>query len=143
MPKKGKGRLICPVQTGRRKKRDVQGYEGPRVWGSWVSDLVDSGQVSKVETILDAMDWPQLIIFHYDGSDRVVAPFVVGVSSRGNPLCVVIRLEGVSRSGKGPGWRVFQVEKMENVENHQEFFEPDDFDFQEFYPWTYKVLKML
>jgi len=126
-----------------KKKADVQGYEGPRAWDTWVSDLADSGQVSKIETILDAMDWPQLIIFSYDGSDRVVAPFVVGVSSQGNPLMRGYQLEGVSRSGKGEGWRVFQIDKMVNVENHQDFFDPDDFDFQEFYPWTYKVLKML
>jgi hypothetical protein len=32
---------------------------------------------------------------------------------------------------------------MENLENYNEYFEPDEFDFKEFYPWIYKVLKML
>jgi len=97
----------------------------------------------KIQTILDAMDWPQLIIFKYGESDRVAAPFVVGVSSEGNPLMRGYQLEGNSRSGKGAGWRVFQVRKMENVENHQDFFSKDDFDFKETYPWIFKVFKML
>lgn len=97
----------------------------------------------KILTILDAMDWPQLIIFEYSGSSRVVAPFVIGVSSQGNPLMRGYQIEGVSRSGKGDGWRMFQIRKMENVENHQDFFNPDQFDFQRFYPWIYKVFKML
>lgn len=97
----------------------------------------------KIETILDAMDWPQLIVFQYDGSDRVVAPFVVGVSSEGNPLLRGFQLEGISRSGKGPGWRVYQIMKMVKVENHWDYFRASDFDFDRSYPWTFKVFKML
>lgn len=104
---------------------------------------LETDSLRKMRTILNAMDWPQLIIFHYGESDRVVAPFVVGVSSEGNPLMRGYQLEGISRSGKGEGWRVFQIRKMENVENHQDFFDPDDFDFVESYPWIYKVFKML
>jgi len=118
-------------------------YEGVR--GAEPEDIkdIEPDSVAKIETILDAMDWPQLIVFRYGDSDRVVAPFVIGVSSEGNPLMRGYQLEGVSRSGKGEGWRVFQIRKMENVENHQDFFDKDDFDFQQFYPWIYKVFKML
>jgi len=118
-------------------------YEGVR--GAEPEDIrdIDPESLGKIETILDAMDWPQLIVFRYGDSDRVVAPFVIGVSSEGNPLMRGYQLEGLSRSGKGAGWRVFQIRKMENVENHQDFFDKDDFDFQESYPWIYKVFKML
>lgn len=126
-----------------KKKVDDVVYEGPRVAEAVDLSSFSSEDRLKIETILDAMDWPQLIIFHYDDSDRVVAPFVLGVSSVGNPLMRGYQLEGNSRSGKAGGWRVFQIRKMENLENHQDFFNKDDFDFQEFYPWTYKVLKML
>ena len=123
----------------------------PAIWaaeGIRVADLeeiesYDYETQVKIQTIFAAMDWPQLIIFNYDGSDRVVAPFVVGVSSEGNPLMRGYQLEGVSKSGKAEGWRVFQIMKMEKVENHQDFFYPEEFDFNEFYPWTYKVYKML
>ena len=105
--------------------------------------FLDSETRIKMVTILDAMDWPQLIIFKYGDSDRVVAPFVVGVSSEGNPLMRGYQLEGISRSGKGAGWRVFQIRKMENVENHQDYFNKEDFDFDEHYPWVFRVFKML
>jgi len=132
-----------PNPAYNKRARDLPWWEGPRV-----ADLGEFGPLSyddqaKIVTILEAMDWPQLIIFKYGDSDRVVAPFVVGVSSEGNPLLRGYQLEGNSRSGKGEGWRVFQIGKMENVENHQDFFSADDFDFDRVYPWIYKVYKML
>lgn len=117
--------------------------EGVRVAPIGELGLLDSSSQVKIETILEAMDWPQLIIFRYGESDRVVAPFVVGVGSDGNPLMRGYQLEGTSRSGKSVGWRVFQVYKMENVENHQDYFNADQFDFDRTYPWIYKVFKML
>ena len=104
--------------------------------------LEDSSKL-KIYRILEAMQWPQLVVFHYDFSDRLVAPFAVGVSGAGNPLLRGYQLEGNSRSGKGEGWRVFQIFKMENLENYQEFFNQEDFDFDPSYPWLYKVFKML
>jgi len=118
-------------------------WEGPRE--AYLEQVNEFGLeiAEKLRTILDAMDFQQLLVFRYTDSDRVVAPFVVGVSSEGNPLMRGYQLEGVSRSGKGPGWRVFQIKKMENVVNYFEFFNVDDFDFDEFYPWTFRVFKML
>jgi len=126
-----------------KKKGDFPQYGGPRRWDTWREDLVGSVELGKVQTIIAAMEVLMVVMFNYDGSDRVVAPFVMGASKTGNPLVRGYQLEGVSRSGKGPGWRVFQVWKMENLEDYNEYFEPDDFDFQEFYPWIYRVLKML
>jgi len=126
-----------------KKATDEPIYEGPRAQD--LADLYDYDQetISKIQTIFDAMNWPQLIVFEYSGASRVVAPFVVGVSSEGNPLMRGYQLEGVSRSGKGEGWRMFQIKKMERVENHQDFFDAEDFDFDQNYPWTYEVFKML
>src|SRR3972149_11456702 len=126
-----------------KKSTDEPIWEGPRVLEEWELADYDEETRFKIETILDAMDWPQLLIFKYGDSDRVVAPFVVGVSSEGNPLLRGYQLEGNSRSGKGAGWRVFQIEKMDALENHQDFFDRADFEFDETYPWVYKVLKML
>lgn len=97
----------------------------------------------KIRVIYEAMSWEQLIIFNYSGSDRVVAPFVLGISSEWKPLMRGYQLEGVSRSGKPVGWRVFKVSEMLHVENHQDYFRAEDFDFKRFYPWIYKVFKML
>jgi hypothetical protein len=126
-----------------KRKTDEPFWEGPRVAEDIdLSGFSDETQI-KIQIILDAMDWPQLIVFNYDGSGRVVAPFVVGVSRDGNPLLRGYQLEGVSRSGKGAGWRVFQIRKMSDLDNYQDFFYKEDFDFDEIYPWTYKVLRML
>ncbi len=127
----------------KKRDRNAPPWGGPRVAEVWDLTGFDVEIQDKIITIQDAMDWPQLIVFRYGESDRVVAPFVIGLSSEGNPLLRGYQVEGVSRSGKGPGWRVFQIRKMENVENHQDFFDADDFDFDEFYPWTFKVYKML
>ena len=124
-------------EPGKWAREGVRGAE-------W-EDLSELGREStfKIIKILEAMNWPQLIVFHYDGSDRLVAPFVVGVSAAGNPLLRGYQLEGFSVSGKGEGWRMFQIFKMENLENFQEFFNQEDFDFDSSYPWIYKVFKML
>jgi len=122
---------------------ETEEWEGPRE--AYLEQVDDFGveTAAKIRTILDGMDFQQLIVFRYSDSDRVVAPFVVGVSSEGNALMRGYQVEGVSKSGKGPGWRVYQIKKMEKVVNFFEFFNVDDFDFDEFYPWTYKVFKML
>lgn len=96
-------------------------WEGPRV--ATEDDYNELGVFSRgnVDLILDAMDWPQLLVFRYGDSDRVAAPFVVGISKEGNPLMRGYQLEGLSRSGKGEGWRVFQVLEMLELANHQDF----------------------
>lgn len=129
-------------QWGKRAT-DEPIWEGPRV-GLEEEFGGESEEVRFfISVILDAMDWPQLIVFRYDGLDRVVAPFVVGVSSEGNPLLRGFQLEGGSRSGKVGGWRVFQIRKIKDVENYQDFFNKEDFKFDDVYPWIYKVYKML
>jgi len=126
-----------------KKSTDEPIWEGPRA-----AEDVDLSGLSvdsreKASTILEAMEGTQFVIFLYGESDRVVAPFALGVSSKGNPLLRGYQVEGLSLSGKGPGWRVFQIEKMERVENFEEPFYPDEFEFDGIYPWIYKVLKML
>lgn len=118
-------------------------YEGPRV-GKW-EDFVglDDLDLMNLEEIWDAMELSELLVFEYSKTDRVVAPFVLGMSHKGNPLLRGYQLEGTSKSGKGKGWRVFQVREMSMVDGFGEFFYPEDFKFVNEYPWTYKVYKML
>jgi hypothetical protein len=130
--------------TGWDKKRtDKPYYLGVRAAGLYELGLLSSVDQDIVDTVLEAMAWGQLIIFRYGDSDRVVAPFVLGASSDWKPLLRGYQLEGSSRSGKGPGWRVFQVEKISLIDNFQDFFDPDEFVFNELYPWTYYVFATL
>jgi hypothetical protein len=126
-----------------KRREDPPIWTGPRVAEEWELGIYDAELQQKVSTILSAMDWPHLIIFSYGESDRVVAPFVIGISSEGNPLLRGYQLEGNSRSGKSEGWRIFQINKMFGVDTHQDFFDAEDFDFDRFYPWIYKAYKML
>ena len=126
-----------------KRKAGEPGYQGVRAAGWWELGLLSPGDQLIVDTVLEAMAWCQLIIFRYGESDRVVAPFVFGASSAWNLLLRGYQLEGASRSGKGQGWRVFQVGKMGLTDNHQDLFDPDEFVFNEIYPWTYYVLATL
>lgn len=126
-----------------KRKTDLPIWGGPRVAVGVDVSVFDPEIQGRAVVVLDAMDRTQLIVFRYDGSDRVVAPFVLGVSSDGNALMRGYQIEGVSKGGAGYGWRVFQVRKMENLENHQDHFVPGDFDFDRVYPWVYSVIKML
>uniref|UniRef100_A0A7V3KN03 WYL domain-containing protein n=1 Tax=candidate division WOR-3 bacterium TaxID=2052148 RepID=A0A7V3KN03_UNCW3 len=118
-------------------------YEGVRVaqWSDFIG--LDDLDWLNIEDILNALEWQELITFEYKGRDRLVAPFVFGVSSEGNALMRGYQLEGSSRSGKGAGWRVYQVRELSMLDLYGEWFEAEDFDFDRKYPWIYKVFKML
>ncbi|MBS3920029.1 MAG: hypothetical protein KG012_14215, partial [Deltaproteobacteria bacterium] len=53
-------------------------YEGVRAAEHEDIEKIDDESRIKMETILEAMEWPQLIVFKYGDSDRVAAPFVLG-----------------------------------------------------------------
>ena len=123
--------------------REAPPYEGVRVaeWSDFTG--LDDLDWMNIEIILNALEWQEFLFFEYGGRGRVVAPFVFGVSSEGNALMRGFLMEGSSRSGKGPGWRVFQVREMSMVDLYGEWFIPEEFDFDRGYPWVYKVFKMV
>ncbi|TCV94548.1 hypothetical protein EC912_10331 [Luteibacter rhizovicinus] len=54
----------------------------------------------------------RLLIFSYDGSERVVEPHAYGVDARGDGLLSAYQIEGDSLSGATTGWKFFRMEKM-------------------------------
>jgi len=128
-----------PVWKRRKLRRGY--YWRVRVVEEWELDIQDDETFQKIELIYDALEWSNFIIFEYDGRDRLVAPFVIGLSSDGNALIRGYQVDGGSRSGKGAGWRVFQVKKIDNLDQDSDFFNPEDFHFQPGLPWIYKVFK--
>lgn len=126
-----------------RWNKDRVIYTGPRP-GSF-SDMVgiDDLDVMNLDEILSAMEREEFLVFEYGGGPRLAAPFVLGVSSSGNPLLRAYQTEGFSRGGPAYGWRVFQVREMSMVEGFGEFFFPEEFLFDPLFPWTYKVVKIL
>ena len=126
-----------------KRREDPPIWEGPRV-GLW-SDFVglDDLDLLNIEDIMYCLEWSMLLVFEYSGFDRVVAPFVLGMSSFGNALLRGYQLEGNSKGGRGVGWRTFQVREMSLVFRYWEFFNPEDFKFDRWYPWVHRVYKML
>ncbi len=123
--------------------KEAPPYEGVRVaeWSDFFG--LDDLDWLNIEDILTALEWSELLVFEYKKRERLVAPFVFGVSAEGNALMRGYLVEGSSRSGKGPGWRVFQVREMSMLGLYGEWFVPEEFDFDRRYPWVYKVFKML
>lgn len=127
-------------------KRGYQGYgpyEGPRVceWGDFES--LDENDLIKIELIWEALEWCELVSFNYSGYDRVVAPFVLGASQEGRILMRGYQTQGASKSEKVGGWRVFKIKEMGSLQKFGEYFFKEQYDFQEYYPWIYRVFKML
>ena len=54
----------------------------------------------------------KLIEFYHDGAFRIVEPYCLGISSRGNLLLRAYQVAGGSTSGHIPPWRLFDVGKM-------------------------------
>ena len=67
----------------------------------------------------------ELLVFQYDGLQRVVAPYCHGVSSKGEVLRA-IQVRGESRSGGLGFGKLWAVEKMLAVRRTGEAFAPDD-----------------
>jgi len=63
-----------------------------------------------------------LIRFHYDGGIRVVEPHCFGVSFKGNSVFRGFQTQGYSSTEK-LGWKLFDLDKVENVEYLNEKFE--------------------
>lgn len=65
-------------------------------------------------------------------------PYVFGLSSEGNPLLRGYQLAGESQSGKGPGWRVFQVDKIGGIRLEGIFFSPFWAEYDPLKTWIYE-----
>jgi len=132
-----------PRAEWKRKYPDEKTWEGPRIATYEDLKAVDYELMILIGELVDCIERMEEVVFFYGNSDRVVAPFVIGLSSDGNPLMRGYQLEGTSRSGKGSGWRVYQIKLIENLEHNGMFFVPENFGFVAEYPWIYKVIGMI
>lgn len=102
-----------------------------------------------IDMIVKAIVDNQRLRIVYNQTERVVDPYVFGYSSEDNPLFKAFQVEGESLSGKGAGWRVFQVYKLEEITPEIDslrrpvYFEPLYGDPALTYPWIYEVVMEL
>ena len=73
--------------------------------------------------ICDAIRARRLLRFVYDGYERVVEPHVYGVNTAGHESVSGWLVGGWSSSEPEPGWRMFLVDRMEQVAALAESFE--------------------
>lgn len=64
------------------------------------------------ESICEAIRGRCVIVFFYDGGERIVEPHCHGTSTKGHEVLRGYQTGGFSHSGEELGWRLFDVEKM-------------------------------
>jgi len=74
--------------------------------------------------IEEAIQNKKIIQFSYKGELRIVEPYAYGVSSKSNDILRAYQVEGGSSSSNDLGWRLFTVNKIENLITLDDKFEP-------------------
>lgn len=75
--------------------------------------------VAMADVLCGAIANRNIVRFYYaDGAPgfRTVEPFTYGYDRKGNLALGGWFLEGASASGRGPGWRLFLLDKMSRLE---------------------------
>lgn len=68
----------------------------------------------------------------YEGTERIVHPFLIGINKKGNEALRAYQVGGYSSSGDLPAWRLFLLDRIDLVEIIDENFQirddynPDD-----------------
>lgn len=63
------------------------------------------------------------LAMHYDGHDRVVEPHAYGTTKDGKSVIRAWQTRGGSRSQGTPPWRLFRIDKAQNIHLTDETFE--------------------
>ncbi|WP_368293881.1 WYL domain-containing protein [Dehalobacter sp. TBBPA1] len=68
----------------------------------------------------------------YEGTERIVHPYLIGINKKGNESLRAYQVGGFSSSGHLPEWRLFLLDQIDFVEIIDEYFQikndynPDD-----------------
>ncbi|MBV6645539.1 MAG: hypothetical protein KI790_08830 [Cyclobacteriaceae bacterium] len=68
------------------------------------------------EDICRAISFKQVIAFVYDDHPRVVEPYCLGMTNLNNTVLAAFQIQGSSRSGTIPNWRMFQLDRVKHLE---------------------------
>lgn len=74
-------------------------------------------------TICDAIAAKRLLVFQYDGYERVVEPHLCGKNTAGHDALLAWFVRGYSDSEAGPGWRTYLLSEMRSIRQLEETFE--------------------
>lgn len=79
--------------------------------------------MSVADVLTFAIENRRVVTFTYDGHHRVVEPFLLGVTTAGNPSLRGYQTAGTSTHGQVPGWHLFSLSKIESIEVTRSEFE--------------------
>lgn len=79
--------------------------------------------MSVADVLTFAIENRRVVTFTYDGHHRVVEPFLLGLTTAGNPSLRGYQTAGTSTHGQVPGWHLFSLSKIESIEVTQSCFE--------------------
>ena len=90
--------------------------------------------------IIEAIETNRLIEFNYKNEVRIVEPYTFGMSSTGKDVLSAYQVEGGSTSSSDLGWRLFSIDKIENLriigncfESTRDGYNPNDSRMQKIY----------
>ena len=75
------------------------------------------------QTICDAIAAKRLVVFQYDGCERVVEPRLCGQNTAGHDALLAWFVRGYSESKAGPGWRMYLLSEIQSIRQLDETFE--------------------
>jgi hypothetical protein len=74
------------------------------------------------QIIIEAIKNKQLLEFYYKDDLRIVESFVYGISTTGKESLRAFQVGGFSSDSESFGWKLFTVDKMENIRLKEEKF---------------------
>ena len=81
------------------------------------------------QSICNAISNKKVIEFYFKNGPRVVEPFCYGLSKKGKEILRGFQVGGYSESKNPVGWRLFDVDYMENLIITKENFSSDRRDY--------------
>lgn len=91
------------------------------------------------EVICEAIRGKNLLIFNYQGHDRIVEPHLLGQDSSGNEILSAYLVGGFSRSGGSRRWRRYFVNEMRSLTKLDEQFDPPRPGYNSSDPWVVTI----
>jgi hypothetical protein len=104
-------------------------YHDPeRVAERLARQQMQGAQVSTLDQfIAQAIQNRRMLVISYDdgvNGARLIEPYLLGVTTVGNPALQAWFVSGASASGQGPGWRTFLLAQITSIELADETFTP-------------------
>ena len=98
-------------------------------------------EISLKSIICEAIEGRKYLKFVYEGGERIVEPYLLGIDKKGKMKLSGYQIEGYSKSGQPEGWKLFRVYDIECLQLLDKTFEKVRKDYNpEGYPYISEVV---